>query len=386
MRIPRRTTLALPTLALLPQGAHRAASAQTATPGIVDGVRNQFARIGALRLDSSVTIPDVTLAYETYGTLNAAGDNAVLMTHGFTNSHHAAGRYAPGGAPPGISEQAPGSWDLMIGAGKPIDPARFFVVSSNMLGGCYGSTGPSSINPATGRQWGPDFPHITLRDIVTAQRALLEGLGVRRLAAVMGTSYGGFQAFTWATHFPDMMKGAIAVNTAPRGSGNEAEVQAQIDALARDPNWNGGRYYDNGGIPGVLTDIRVATLLRYGIEAQLRENFPEPAARQAEIRRLAGNWARNHDGNTMVTLRRAMVRFHTEPDFPRIRAKILYALTTTDLLFPPAIAPPVMAKLREANVDATFFEIMNDRGHIGANVDSPNWVPTLRTFLARATA
>ena len=379
----RRTALTLPVAAILVRGASQAA-AQPAS-GIVEGVRSRVAAIGDLELENGTTQPTVEIAYETYGTLNAAGDNAVLMTHGFTSSHHAAGRYAPGGAPRGVAETAPGSWDLMIGPGKPLDPARYFIVSSNMLGGCFGSTGPSSANPATGRAWGPDFPDISLCDIVKAQKALLDGLGVRRLVAVMGTSYGGYQAFQWGVSYPDAMRAIIAVNTAPKGSGNPADIAAQIASLARDPNWNGGRYYDNGGIAEVLTDIRVATLLRYGIEAQLRDRFAEPAAMQAEIRRLAGLWARNFDGNTLVTLRRAQVRFDAERDFPRIRAKALYALTTTDLLFPPAIAPAVMAKLREAGVDATFFEIMNDRGHIGANVDSPGWVPALAAFLARAT-
>lgn len=356
-----------------------------ATAQGLDVVENRYAVLPDFRLQSGAMLPEARIAYETYGALNAAGDNVILMTHGFTSSHHVAGRYASGKAPPGVAENAPGSWDLMIGPGKPIDPARFFVVSSNMLGSSYGSTGPASINPATGMPWGPDFPPITLTDIIVAQKQLLGQLGVRHLVAVMGTSYGGYQAFQWAVTYPEAMNAIIAVNTAPAGSGNPADIQSQSDALARDPNWNGGRYYQNGGIPETLLDIRVATLKRYGIEAQLLERFPDPVAREAEIRRIAAPWAKAFDGNSLVALRRAAVAFDARPDFGRIRARVLHALTTTDLLFPASLAPAVMARLGEAGVDATFFEIKNERGHIGANVDSPDWVPTLAAFINRAS-
>ncbi|MBX9698823.1 MAG: alpha/beta fold hydrolase [Acetobacteraceae bacterium] len=350
----------------------------------LDGIVARHARLGDLTLHSGAVLPDVTLCYETYGRLNATGDNVVLLTHGFTGSQHMAGRYAPGGAPPGVAEDAPGSWSLMIGPGRPIDPARFFIVASNMLGGCYGSTGPASINPATGTPWGPDFPAITLKDIVGAQRRLLEGLGVRQLAAVMGSSYGGFQAFTWATTYPDFVRSIVACNTATHGSGREEDVAATIASLARDPNWNGGWYYGNGGIAPTLYEIRLATLRRYGMEEVLAPRFPDPAARAAEIRRLAEAWSRIFDGNTMVTLRRAMVRYDARPEFHRIRAPVLYALTSTDVLFPPAIAPAAMQRLEAAGVAARHFEIRNDRGHLGVNVDSPGWVETLAEVFDRA--
>ena len=378
MEISRRTGLALGLGACAaPFGPARAEP--------LDAVVNRYATIRDFRLRNGVVLPEATLAYETYGTLNAAGDNAILMTHGFTSSHHAAGRYAPGQAPPGVAEDAPPSWSLMIGPGKPIDPARHFIISSNMLGSAYGSTAPRSLNPATGRQYGPDFPHITVQDIVTAQRLLLQQLGVKHLLAVMGTSYGGYQAWTWATTFPDDMNAIVAVNTAPKSTAGPAGTQAQIDRLAQDPNWNGGWYYDKpGGITQVMTEIRVATLKNYGIEAQLEGRFPPGEAREAEIRRLAAPWARAFDGNSMVVLRRATESYDAEAHFAAIKAKVLYALTTTDRLFPPNIAPPVMRRLASLRKDATFFEIRNQFGHIGANVDSPDWVPTLDAFIKRA--
>lgn len=352
----------------------------------LDTVEARYGRIGDLTLQSGAVLPDVTIAYETYGTLNAAGDNAVLLTHGYTGSQHMAGRYAPGKAPPGVAEDAPGGWSLMVGPGRPIDPARFFIVASNMLGGCYGSTGPASTNPATGKPWGPDFPDITLKDIVGAQRRLLEQLGVRQLAAVMGSSYGGFQAFTWATTYPEFVRSIVACNTATHGSGREEDVAAIVASLAQDPNWNGGWYYENGGIAARLFEIRMETLQRYGMAEVLAARFPDPEARAAEIRRLAEAWSRIFDGNTMVTLRRAMVRYDARPEFPRIRCPVLYALTTTDVLFPPAIAPAAMERLQAAGVEARFFEIRNDRGHLGVNVETPGWPETLAAVFDRAAA
>ena len=380
MAIDRRTALAAP-FAL---AAVSAPGQPAAAP--LDAIESRFAELGTLTLQSGASLPDARLAYESYGTLNAAGDNAILITHGYTSSHHAAGRYAPGKAPTGVAENASGSWDLMIGPGKPLDTDRFFILASNMLGSSYGSTAPASINPATGQPYGPDFPAITVVDIITAQRIMLTRLGVKHLVAVMGTSYGGYQAFQWAVTYPGEMNAVICVNTAPKGSGDQRQTQALVTRLAEDPSWNGGRYYANGGITRILTDIRITTLKNYGIEAQVTPKFPDSAAREAEIRRLATPWAQAFDGNSLVTLRRAAVDFDAQKDFARIKAKVLYALTTTDRLFPPSIAPAVMQRLKEAGVDANFFEIRNEFGHIGANVDSPDWVPTLAAFMARASA
>ena len=166
--------------------------------------------IGDLRLESGAVLPDVKLAYVTYGTLAPDGRNAVLLTHGYTSSH----LFADGGE--GSSE---GSWGYLVGPGRAIDTDRYYVVSSNMLGSAFGSTAPRSINPATGREYGPDFPDITLPDIVTAQKKLLEGLGVRHLAAVVGPSFGGFQGFAWGVTFPDFVdRLGIAVSAPQYGA------------------------------------------------------------------------------------------------------------------------------------------------------------------------
>jgi homoserine O-acetyltransferase len=339
------------------------------------GVENRMFTTKSFTLESGQTLPELTLAYETYGRLAPDGRNAILVTHGFTSSHRAAGTAAGSGGQPGF-------WDGLIGPGKAIDTERYFVVSSNMLGSSYGSTAPRTVNPATGKPYGPDFPAITLRDIVTAQKAMLDELGVRHLVAVAGPSFGGYQAFQWAVTYPDHMSGIVPVVTAPKGAGGEQAVQALIAQLARDPNWNGGWYYDRGGIAATTTEMRVETLTRYGFNEILMARFPDADARRAEIRRMAAQWARDFDGNSLVALRRAAVRYDAERDFGKLRAKVLYVLSRTDKLFPPSIAPGVIDKLKAAGVDARYFEIDTEFGHSASGREWAKWAPALREFLA----
>jgi len=330
-------------------------------------------------LESGVILPEMTLAYETYGHLAPDGRNAILATHGYTSSAHAAG-------PPTPTDPNGGWWDGLIGPGKTIDSDRWFVVASNMLGSSYGSTGPSTVNPATGKPYGPDFPDITLGDIVHAQRLMLDSLGVRHLGAVAGLSFGGFQAFQWAVSYPDFMDGIGAVVTAPKGFGGEASVKALRAQLATDPSWNGGWHYERGGILGTMTALRLDTLKRYGMNEILAATILDPGARDARMREMAAHWARQFDPNSLVTLRKAMVRFDAERDVTKIRARVLYVLSRTDVLFPPSLAPAVMAKLRAAGVDATYFEIDSDFGHLASGADWPKWAPALAGFLANLAA
>jgi len=326
------------------------------------------------KLVSGTVMQEVTIAYETYGTLAPDGRNGVLLTHGYTSSQHMAGRDGANGAE--------GSWDGLVGPGKAIDTDRLFVVSSNMLGSSYGSTNPAFPNPATGKPYGPDFPDITLVDIVAAQKALLDSLGVKHLVAVAGPSFGGYQTYQWGVTYPDFMDGLVPVVSAPKGSGGEAAVRSLIDLLAKDPHWNGGWYYDKGGVAGTLTDMRVATLRRYGIDEQLAAKFPDKAAREAEIRKRAETWSKVFDANSLVVLRKASVRFDAEKDMPRIKAKVLYVLSRTDKVFPPTIAPDVMAKLKAAGVSADYFEIDSDFGHSASGLDAAKWAPRLKAFMA----
>lgn len=354
------------------------APAQTADIGQVE---DRFFTLRDFALSEGGAIPEARIAYEAYGKLAPHGRNAVLITHGFTSGHHAAGRNP-------ANNNQPGSWDGLIGPGKAFDTDKLFVVASNMLGSSYGSTNGASTNPATGQPYGPDFPNIRLADIVRAQKLLLDSLGAKHLVAVAGPSYGGYQAFQWARAYPDFMDGIVPVNTAPWASANTQQAHDEMRArLATAPDWNGGRYYGRGNeCKAVLTEIRIETLKRYGIEASLRDRFPDPARREAAIREAAANWAKNWDANSLLILRRALLGFDARPDFAKFKAKVLYVLCRTDLLFPPKIAPGVIDGLKAAGVDARYFEIDSELGHSSSGAEFRKWEGALREFLAPLVA
>ena len=329
--------------------------------------------IGDLPLRHGGVLRDARLAYVTYGELASGGRNAVLLTHGYTSSH----RFAEGGA------AAEGSWAPLVGPGRAIDTDRFFVVSSNMLGSSYGSTGPASLDPRTGRAYGPEFPPITLGDIVTAQRRLLEQLGVRELAAVVGPSYGGFQAFAWGAEFPEFVRALVPVTTAPRMAGAIA-VDALRAVLAAAPAWNGGRY-----APGVMieamTRLREDTLRRYGMEEVLAARYPDAAERAAALHALARSWAEVFDPHSLLVLGAAANEFDATGAFARLAARVLFVLSTSDALFPPQLARAVIPALRAAGVDASYEELDSPYGHLAPGADAAKWAPALARFLGGST-
>jgi len=333
--------------------------------------KSQIAKIGDLPLKLGGTLPDVELAYVTYGTLAPDGKNGILVTHGYTSSH----MFIDGGA--GASE---GSWGALAGPGKPIDTDKYFVVSSNMLGSAHGSTAPRSINPETGKPYGPDFPRYTLPDIVAAQKRLLDKLGVKGLVAVVGPSYGGFQAFTWGVEYPGFAKGLVPVVTGVRRP-PQADPDATLKKLAADPNWNGGHYYDKGGILPTMIRLREETLRSYGTDEELRPRMPNKADRDAEITRQARAWAEAFDGNSMIALGRAMDSYDVTPDLKKIKAKVLFVISRTDAYFPPSLEKEVMPALKAAGVDAQYFEIDSEHGHLASGTDAAKWAPALDRFL-----
>jgi len=314
------------------------------------------------RLHSGDVLPEVTIAYVTRGRLAPDGRNAVLVTHGYTSGQ----RMIEAGA--GSSE---GAWSTLVGPGAPIDTDRSFVVCSNMLGSSYGSTNAASIDPRTGRPYGSRFPQITLADIVAAQHRLLEHLGVRHLRAVVGPSYGGFQAFQWAVTFPNAMDAIVPVVSSPRAQSTD-RVATLLARFSRDPNWHGGDYYDTPGIGATMRALRIETLQRYGM-----------AASEAEIARAASLWAHEFDANSLLILGRAMESYDVTPELSRIRVPVLYVLSRTDALFPPSLAPGVIGSLRQAGVEASYFEIDSEHGHLASGADAAKWAPALREFMLR---
>jgi homoserine O-acetyltransferase len=326
------------------------------------------------RLRSGAVMPEMTIAYRTLGTLAPSLDNVVLVTHGNTSGPQ---MIDPGGM------TGEGSWNELVGPDKPVDTNRYFAICPNMLGSSYGSTNAASIDPMTGKRYGSRFPDITVGDIVATQRALLDHLGIERLVAIVGPSYGGFQAFQWAVDYPNAMKGIAAVVTTPaltpeRSDGNLIRLLA---TLSQDPNWNGGDYYDRGGVLESMIQVRIPTLKTYGIEARLRDTLSDPAAIEAAIREEAARWAEGFDANSLLILAKALRNFDVTAQFGRIRAKVLYVLSRTDKLFPPDLAPGVMAGLKAAGVDADYFLLDSEYGHSASGRDAHKWAPRLRQFM-----
>lgn len=324
-------------------------------------------------LQSGETLAQMQIAYVTLGELNADGTNAILLTHGFTSSHRLAKK--------SVHEASEGGWNLLVGPGKPIDTNHYFVISSNMLGSSYGSSGPGSLDPATGKPYGPTFPVLTMSDIVAAQRAMLDHLNVRHLQAVIGASFGGFQAFQWAIDYPDFMDGIVCAMSSLWHADDGETVDSLMAYLARDPHWNGGDYYSNGGIQTTLREYRIDTLRKYGRARSLQKAGLDPQQIEHELEQLAIPWARQFDANALITLLRAAHTMHLAEQAGRIKAKVLYLLSTTDQVFPCALAPQVMDVLEAAGVPATYHELVSEKGHSASHEDAHLWASVLKDFL-----
>ena len=316
------------------------------------------------------------MAYATRGRLAPDGRNAILVAHGYTSGPET---IAPG------THAIDGSLAQLIGPGRAIDTDRFFVVCPNALGSSFGSTNAASTDPGTGRPWGSAFPDITVADIVAGQRALMEHLGVRHLAAVVGASFGGLQALQWAVDYPDWIDCVVPAICAPRMPG--VDVPALERDLAALPGWNGGDYYDEAeGLVPALVRRRIGALKAFGADAVLARELADPEARDKELNRLARAWAMKFDANSLLILFRAMAAFDVTARLSCIRAPVLYVLSRTDRLVPPSVAPDVMAQFRAAGVQAQYMEIDSEDGHCAAGSEAHRWAEDLRAFIARTQA
>ena len=335
--------------------------------------------IGSFGPELGGKLEDVTLAYETWGELNSSGDNAVLIVHALTGDSHAAGE-------PGDGNKKGGWWEPVIGPGRTIDTEEYFVVCSNVLGGCSGSTGPSSTNPQTGKPYATRFPIITIRDIVRAQRRLLDALGVRRLALVTGGSIGGQQALEWAVEFPGFVEKAVpvAVNGAlgPQGLGM-SELGRR--AIMADPDWQGGDYYGTGRSPVQgLAVARMAGMMTYQSAGGQWERFGRrKAGRPALYEEFGGRFevesylqyqgrslVDRFDANSYLYLLRAMDLYDVaegyespEEAYARIEAEVLFVGISSDWLFPAREVRETAEAARKAGADAGYVEIDTRSGH-----------------------
>ncbi len=328
-------------------------------------------RTNDFRLASGELLPEMTVAYRTLGKLDADGANAVLVLHGYTTG--------PAMLDPG-SNVAEGSWSDLVGPGKPIDSDRYFIVCPNMLGSSYGSTGPGSIEPGTGRHYGLAFPRISVHDIVNAQKALLDALGVRSLAAVAGPSFGAYQSFQWAVSYPSMVRRVVAAVGAPFNPGSVGASAQIVDTLSKAPGWSAwcehGRQAD---MVDTLAAMRVHTLTTYGVDAELASSIPDPVRRAARIAEMAHEWAQEFNPGSLITLMRAAEQFDLRQQLDAIQAPVMLVMSRSDAVFSPALARGLSAI--PATRHWTYVELDSDKGHFASGADAQLWAEQLRSFM-----
>ena len=333
--------------------------------------REGIHRLPELRLVNGQQLRNVEAAYVTLGQLNAKKDNAILLAHGYTSSH----RFVLPG-----SEAAEGSWSELVGPGAAIDTSRYFVISSNCLGSCYGSTGPASLK-ADGAPYGPDFPEIDFADAVLLQKSLVDSFGIERLYAIGGVSMGGFQALQWAVQYPEASRRIFVVLSDLTGRRVAGTGLKTLRArLAGTPGWNDG-HYRPGAMRERLTELRIDTLNNYGLDEWLKSNGLSDEDRATQIRRLAQDWAGGFDANALITLMKAIERFDARSELHRITARILYVLATSDTLFPASMGEAVVQAFQSVNVGIDFHRIETNFGHLASGVDAKAWSQVLSTWI-----
>jgi homoserine O-acetyltransferase/O-succinyltransferase len=352
---------------------------------------------GGLALECGQVLAPVRIAYRTYGSLNAARSNAVLVCHALTGDQYVAETHPLTGKP--------GWWENLVGPGKPIDTGRFYVICSNVLGGCMGSTGPASAR-ADGTLWGTDFPPITIADMVRAQAMLLDFLGIERLFCVIGGSMGGMQVLQWAASFPQRVFAAVPVATAAHHSAqNIAFNEVSRQAIAADPDFFGGRYWTESRVPARgLAVARMMAHITYLSEAALSRKFgrrlrgADEAATmfddifevESYLRHQGSSFVRRFDANSYLTITRAMDWFDLAADhdgdlsraFAGSRTRFCLVSFTSDWLFPTAQSRAVARALNRAAANVSFVEIVSDKGHDAFLLDEPDFFTTLAGFLS----
>jgi homoserine O-acetyltransferase len=354
-----------------------------------------------LPLRSGASIRGYQLAYETYGTLNADKSNAVLICHALNASHHVAGVYEG-------QDKSEGWWDTMIGPGKPVDTDRFFVIGVNNLGSCFGSTGPMHVNPDTGKVYGADFPVVTVEDWVDAQARLLDGLGIRTLAAVMGGSLGGMQALSWTLRYPDRVRHAVVVASAPNlNAENIAFNEVARRAIVTDPDFHGGHFYEHGIVP--KRGLRIARMIghitylsddvmneKFG--RQLREGIELKYSTQdvefqieSYLRYQGDKFSEYFDANTYLLITRALDYFDPARQYEGNLTKALAAATarfllvsfSTDWRFSPARSREIVKALLENRRSVSYAEIDAPHGHDAFLLEDERYLGVVRAYFER---
>jgi homoserine O-acetyltransferase len=368
-----------------------------------DHPSSQLALFGTdqpLRLDCGIDLAPFQIAYQTYGELNADRSNAILVCHALTGDQHVANVHPVTGKP--------GWWETMVGPGRPLDTDSYFIICPNVIGGCMGSTGPASTNPATGKLWGLDFPIITIPDMVRAQAMLLDRLRIETLFCVVGGSMGGMQALQWTAAFPERVFSTLAIACSTRHSAqNIAFHELGRQAVMADPDWHNGRYFEQGTQPhrglGVarmaahITYLSDAALHRkFGRRMQDRElpTFSFDADFQVEsyLRYQGSSFVERFDANSYLYLTRAMDYFDIAADhdgvlaqaFRGIQTRFCVVSFTSDWLFPTSESRALVHALNASSARVSFAEIETDRGHDAFLLDVPEFFDISRAFLQSA--
>ena len=368
--------------------------------GLVTPHSFTFAEDEPFPLESGATLGPVTVAYETYGRLNADRSNAILIPHALSGSAHAAGYHA-------AEDTRPGWWDECIGPGKAFDTDRYFIICSNVLGSCYGSSGPSSVNSATGQPYGLGFPVVTIGDMVRAQARLLDHLGIERLLCAAGGSMGGMQVLEWAAHHPQRLCAAIPLATTARHSPMLialSEVGRQ--AIYADPAWNGGDYYGNGRKPD--TGLALARMVghitylsdesmqhKFGRRLQAREQygyeFQTEFAIESYLKYNGNNFTRRFDANSYLYVTKAMDYFDLSRPTGSFAAafadsaavKFLIVSFTSDWLYPSYHSKDLVRALHAVGADATYLDIESTWGHDAFLLEVDTMTRLIESFLDR---
>ncbi len=378
-------------------------AAQPGEAGLVEP--RDFVCAEPFACDDGAVLPGFTLRYETYGRLNAARDNAVLICHALSGDHHCAGIHA-------LTDKKPGWWNNLIGPGKAVDTRRHFVVCANVLGGCQGSTGPLSLDPVTGKPYGVRFPAVTIRDMVRSQKRLLDHLGVTRLRCALGGSMGGMQALQWGIEYPDFCDQVLAMATTAReGAQAIAFNEVGRQAILQDPDWRGGDYRPGEGPRVGLAIARMMAHITYLSDASMDRKFGRREVRaagptttaagtatkgfdvefevQSYLRYQGQSFINRFDANTYLYITRAIDRFDLaatyggtlEQAFAPVRARTLVVGFTSDWLFPPSQNREIVLALQRAGKNASYAELTTDLGHDSFLLESPELYALVRAFL-----
>ena len=351
-----------------------------------------------MTLESGARLGPVTIAYETYGELNDEKNNAVLICHALSGDSHVAGYYDS-------ADAKPGWWDIMVGPGKGIDTGKYFVVCSNILGSCMGTTGPGSSNPAANKPYGPDFPFVTIGDMVKAQKALMDHLGIRKILAVVGGSIGGMQVLEWCVRYPQMVISAIPLASTTRHSAlaiafNEVARQA----IMADPDWNSGNYYSGRKPNHGLAVARMIGHITYLSDESMRHKFGRRLQNKSDLsfhfnadfevesylRHQGTKFVDRFDANSFLYITKAADYYDLEKQygdgsgvkaFSRTAARFLVVSFTSDWLYPTYQSKAMVKAMKKNNLDVSFCEIEAEWGHDAFLLPSPRLNSLIRGFL-----